>query len=46
MYICTQFPATVSRDEPFGDSRSPVMALFILLQKEFISGLTSGAMKG
>jgi len=25
---------------------SPVMVLFLLLQKEFISGLTSGAVKG
>ena len=24
----------------------PVMALFLLLQKEFIAGLTSGAVKG
>jgi ABC-type glycerol-3-phosphate transport system permease component len=27
-------------------SIAPVMCLFLLLQKEFISGLTSGAVKG
>jgi multiple sugar transport system permease protein len=27
-------------------SVAPVMCLFLLLQKEFISGLTSGAVKG
>jgi ABC-type glycerol-3-phosphate transport system permease component len=27
-------------------SIAPVMLLFLLLQKEFISGLTSGAVKG
>lgn len=27
-------------------SVSPVLMLFLLLQKEFISGLTSGAVKG
>jgi ABC-type glycerol-3-phosphate transport system permease component len=27
-------------------SIAPVMLIFLLLQKEFISGLTSGAVKG
>jgi ABC-type glycerol-3-phosphate transport system permease component len=27
-------------------SIAPIMCLFLLLQKEFISGLTSGAVKG
>jgi ABC-type glycerol-3-phosphate transport system permease component len=27
-------------------SIAPVMALFLLLQKDFISGLTSGSVKG
>jgi ABC-type glycerol-3-phosphate transport system permease component len=27
-------------------SIAPVMCLFLLLQKEFITGLTSGAVKG
>jgi len=27
-------------------SIAPVLALFLLLQKEFIAGLTSGAVKG